>query len=873
MLLWAVLLVSLWPPPTTVDVALPSGVIVVRSDRSCAPDDPFAEMKVDPRRRRIELCRTNDANARRRQILAGYFLLDDQAAGWSREPTWQQLNGWSRSMLGEWTAQNQAAEAYATPSGRRSPGWDLATFAADWIVERMASQANDLPLTCRLLPQARFLHRRLLAVTALPAVLRAPPRCAPYEAWAGAQSIERIEIVLATPSTVSMASMFGHVFLRLVQRPEDELLALDDRTVAFLVENTVPVEEDPFYAWKGIAGQFEATLVERSLLETYRTYVVAEGRDLRRFRLNLSPEETDALLERLWSLEHAGRFRYRFFANNCATLMVDMINTVLPVGRQIRYPEALATTPAGTLEGYAGAVAAGGGPLVTFIPDTILSFEHQARAAAVERRRLSFPLRSRDPRGADPWGAIESPDPDRRAGAYGRVVEEQLRAGSDPRWLQRFLRQSAVIEAHLSALANLEAEQALFRQRRRRLRAELAAQRARLDGNATARCVPVREAIAQGVADDPEVRLRGYRALATLLDGPCESDLADQVRRLALLSSAVHHDSEAMPPALHDALFFPERARPLGEQRYAAGIGELIDYPFVTRLSPALLAVQHAQVTLAANGDSLASPASLQRVESLARQSDETAVYDTAVPRTGIDQLELGAGVDSIGTGTRSLLILGGALHDERLGDQRRFGFPAHTALTVLRTRTALAWQNRHVALAGWDARLLGYRSLPPLPAPRFRPGGDLFVDVGQRRGLEVRLGGGALLPIVASQHLADHLLFSAGPVGGFDRIATHGSWSIGASLGLEARLAPRPASQTTWLAAAVAFRPLLTTAGPVRELAASADVRVPIVESLRIPLGRAPTSALVLRVSAALHAASRPAPPDRQLSLTLALE
>jgi hypothetical protein len=64
-----------------------------------------------------------------------------------------------------------------------------------------------------------------------------------------------------------------------------------------------------------------------------------------------------------------------------------------------------------------------------------------------------------------------------------------------------------------------------------------------------------------------------------------------------------------------------------------------------------------------------------------------------------------------------------------------------------------------------------------------------------------------------------------------------------------------------------------MTTAGPVRELAASADVRVPIVESLRIPVGRAPTSALVLRVSAALHASSRRGPPDRQLSLTLALE
>ena len=302
------------------------------------------------------------------QILFAAFLVWDERAGWSREPAWHRHNGWSRELARpwRWTAKNLDPLAHGAPAGRRSPSWDLAIFAAAWVAERAfqaRAREEDGPLECRLLPQATFLHQRLRGLDAVPPVLRPAPLCRAFEAWADRDRLDRIEIALATPSTITVASMFGHVFLRLVSRNEPVGRAtMEDRTLAFLVESTLPLSQEPLFALKGIAGAYQATLVERSFLETYRTYLVLEGRDLRRFQLHLSPSETEALLQRLWSLRQAGRYRYFFFGTNCATLMVDLVNSVLPDHRQVRFPEALATTPAGTLEGYSRRAPPRGAP-------------------------------------------------------------------------------------------------------------------------------------------------------------------------------------------------------------------------------------------------------------------------------------------------------------------------------------------------------------------------------------------------------------------------------------------------------------------------------------------------------------------------------
>jgi hypothetical protein len=839
--------------------ALRSEVELVRGSRPC-PADVLSGVVITGRR--IEVCA---GGSLRRQVLFAAFSLLDEARGWSRQEGWRRLNGWSRSALPpwRWSPRNQAPGAYAAPAGQRSPALDLATFAAAWL-------DGETDLACRLLPQARFLQARLRELGTGVAL---PLSCPAFEAWSRRAQLDHIELTLATPSTVTMASMFGHVFLRLVERaPAGEPPALEDRTIAFLVETALPVTEEPFYAVKGIAGAYQASLVERSFLETYRTYVVAEGRDLRRFRLDLTPAETDALLERIWSLRQAGRYRYYFFATNCATLMVDLINDVLPPDRQVHYPEALATTPAGTLEGYAGTRAAGGGPLAVFIPGSILSFEHEARSAGEERARLATRLAA-DARFAETWRAIRTGDEAGRTAAYQDLATTMVPSAD----LQRFLRASAIVESHLSTLANLEAEEVAERQRRTRLHARLALIVGQVGGEAP--CARA-SAAATGLAtsDDLQTRLRGYRALLAAVNGPCRGDPAgaDQLRRVALLGIAARHDGEAVELAVHDGLLFPEPERQLGQQRFAEGLAELIDHPYVTRVSPPLLALQRAERALAARAP-LETPDRLRREEAAARGRAEASVYAGSVARTGIDELEVGGAIDRDG---RPLLVLGGALHDEQIGDQRRFGFPPHTALTVGRTRTSLAWERGRPVLADWQARALGYRSLPPrLELGRWRPrvGGEVSLDLAGRsagRPLALRLGGGGLIPLAASPRLTRHLLLGAGVVSGVDRGGGLPALAcLGGSLALEGRLAfSRVAG--AWLGARADLRPLWTTAGPARELIASADLRLPLVQATSLP-GASVARALVLRLGGHLGSSTLPLAPglDGRVGLALAVE
>jgi hypothetical protein len=868
----------------------------------CRAADPHEAVAVDLPARRLTLCSGAGPASLRRQVTFGAYLIADDRLGWSRQPRWRRLNGWTRDLATPWRLhpRNLADGAYAAPAGQRSPAWDLAAFAAAWTEERGSDPEGDAPLQCRLLPQAAFLHARLRALSPLPAPLRAPPGCRAFERWADRARLERIEIALATPSTVTMASMFGHVFLRLVTRTAaDEPALLEDRTLAFLVESATPVTEDPFYAIKGIAGAFEANLLERSFLETYRTYVVTEGRDLRRYRLHLSPAETEALLQRLWSLRQASRYRYFFFGTNCATLMVDLLNSVLPDDRQIQVPRALATTPGGTLEGYARTAAAGGGPLLSFIPETILSFEHEARRAAAGRHEAA--LRLRAAAGAEAraqhdalWATVLAGAPGARADAY-RALYQKHRDTPERRALAAVLRQSALVETHLQTLANLAAEQDRFRQRRQRLFAVLADLRTRLsqpgaDGGGAC-AASIGEVLARTGSDEPAARLRGYARVGGLLAGPCAADpRADDLRRLVLLQSEARQDDPAMDPRLRDAILFPEPDKLLGEQRFAAGLSDLIDYPFVTELSPAVSALTAARADLQRLEGAGPGAWQVRREESAARRREEAAAHASAVPRTGIDEVEVGAGIDRRAGGARGLLVLAGAMHDERLGDQRRFGFAAHTALTVLRTQTAFAFDGpgRWPAAPAWQTRLVGYRSLRPggPGASRLRPGGEVYADLGGRsrmgRALQARLGGGYLLPVLRSEDLADHLLVSAGLVGTFDQMGGaqmggaqmgRAAWGMGAAIGIEGRLALDRRDHASWWAARALLRPTWTNLGPASELLAGAELRLPIREGVRLPFARGAPGAIGLRLAGEVVAFTRPAAVDPQIHLTLAWE
>jgi hypothetical protein len=383
-----------------------------------------------------------------------------------------------------------------------------------------------------------------------------------------------------------------------------------------------------------------------------------------------------------------------------------------------------------------------------------------------------------------------------RAGGYRRLgaLLADARAGSAGD-LRAWLDESATIETHLSALANLEAEAREDRQRRDRVREARDGVGARVasdargwrgDGDPThvALAGQLDHALDRLGSSSADARLDGYRALLALTRAPgIDPALRARLRLLALLQSELRFDVVRMKaePGLRDALLFSDPDAPIQRQGYLAGYESLLELPCETRVSPSLLSLQRAKQALFAarglasagahadadaDGDSGATGATA----ALRRQRREDRAYQAALPHSGIDRFALSGGLAAGGAGApRAGLMLSAALYDEQLGDHHRFGFPSDTALVVGRSTLFLALGSGMPSIAAYDMRVIGYRSLrAPLPeggSGRWPLGWELYAtlegDRARALATSPRVGWGVLAPIADRGELTDHALAS----------------------------------------------------------------------------------------------------------------
>jgi hypothetical protein len=924
-------------------------LIVERGGRPCLPDGlPADDDLLDSDSARAHLCDDGHSDPGRQAVLAVLYAFD-RAVGWSARTDWRLLNGWRSSISSGWrsSAENVAPEAYAATApetgtetetetavetrATRSPRWDLVAFAAAAFTERAS---GDDRIVCRLMSQAAFLRARLAALDANAA--REPiPRCEAFERWANLRQLKDVELVLAAPSSAMVGSLFGHLLLRLRYRDDSGDTPNDlGRAVAFLADNEAPFTDDPTYALKGIFGKYTASLHDRAFLVTYRDYAVIEGRDLRRWRIELSANERDRLMERIWTLRHAGRYRYYFFARNCATLMVDLINGALDPERAVIVPGLLAAPPASILERFERARASDGvRPLLAYVPEPLLAFEHQARLASTRRRAVERRLVGASPADVAPrlratLLRANATDGAERAVGYADLAQLLARADvGDPADVYQFLRDSAALESHLSSVANLQAEERAYAARREELRRAVERlirglnedaehMQARPEPAAQAGGAALANSLMQIADDDPARRLAGYQLLGRqLLDldltalGP---DSVARARLLVLFQSELRYDVTRMHaiPGLRDDLLFENADIPIDQQPYlAAFTGEksaaedartLLALPSETRVSVALLALQKTKqiafaeralhpsdetlaADLTADGDR-ATPAALARA------------YAGALPRSGIDQIAVLTSIGAERTdrapwrGLDPGLLVLGALYDERLGDHRRFGFPSHTAMVVGRSSALLTWSAARPRVASYDTRIIGYRSLSPqlpeMQGPPLPLGWELSVDArgNQTRALAAGLtaGWGLILKLWERDDLADHLLMTGGVAYEADfptaaanstALVQHG---LGVPIGLEfrGRLGPPDSHRSFWGARCFA-RPTWIAAGAPVQTALQAGVALEGHLALRArPVGGSHDPALLVSLQALHSSRSLTGPgPISEGSLSVGIE
>ena len=262
---------------------------------------------------------------RRRAVVHAVIRRWDSALHWSERHAWRRIEGWRGD-----EPFVQYAWAFSRREGQRSAALDLATFAEELLVpaESMAIGAvpPDARVRCLELTKSRQLDAWLRALDAS----WSPERtCPAFQRWTTSSPVRRFELIFAAPSSVASQALFGHLLLRIVRDGDDG--APGSGQVMQLAALVSPLETRTSYVWRGLGlgDGFRGVFTLTTLSDVRAEALELQQRSLRRFDLELTPDQRERLLARIWDLERTGYVNYRFFTANCSTMVRFLLEPVL----------------------------------------------------------------------------------------------------------------------------------------------------------------------------------------------------------------------------------------------------------------------------------------------------------------------------------------------------------------------------------------------------------------------------------------------------------------------------------------------------------------------------------------------------------------
>ncbi|MFB1483191.1 DUF4105 domain-containing protein [Corallococcus sp. RDP092CA] len=662
----------------------------------------------EERRATLRLSRLTDPEAehlwRRRAVVHAVMQRWDDARGWSKRPQWRRLDGWllpfDRPLTWRESASITYAGAFSRARGQVSASLDLVTFAEELFVPVESLRPEALPVDdqvrCQEFSKARALSE-LIAEARL-GTLPARGDCPAFDAWAEADALSHLEVLLVAASGRQPQSLFGHLLLRPVWREGARVQGPGFERVVQLVALTGMEEKGLGYLMKGMTGGYSTVFLTGTLGDITHESLELEQRTIRRFRLNLTPGESQRMLERIWELERRGYLGYYFFTDNCAAALLFLLNGSLEDGRHVSAPGTLWVLPTATLDTLAktSVVDARGRtvPLLEHLPDAFESTGDRARRALVEEERLLTTLASLLPAAAlaplhHVHRQLQSPEPDVRRRAYEHLpqaVMTALDAAAPPEQanareaLHAYVAHAVRVER---AAVDQAEEEKLSIERERLVAVDLKG-----EGGAT-----------QGARERQRLFEREdamQRKLAVL-------------DRTALLQQALDTATKRLPtPDELKALVRAERT----EAAFAAATeaqGTLNEGPFAGVDPRAFLARDHQR-----------------KVEA------ETTWARGALRESGAARMVVSGGMDFPEVGAaRPVVSLRTSAMNEALGDARLHGFQSSSELRVLDGELSVEPRWGVPRIIGSRLTLVGYRTLlPELPQ--------------QQRSLSDALGWGA---------------------------------------------------------------------------------------------------------------------------------
>lgn len=194
---------------------------------------------------------------------------------------------------------------------------------------------NDKSVLCRFPARIKWLKKELsLTDSDIP-----PADCKELKKHLKYLNPRSISLLFTNQSFISPQSMFGHVALK-INRDNSDNIQSNGHVISYMASIG---EEDlgPVKLIKGAFGKFKGHFVLSGFDEYRENYNTFENRDIWEYSLNLSTDEIETLMYRIWELKYIDA-NYYFFSINCASIIEYWIRSARP---DVKLNNRLWTTP------------------------------------------------------------------------------------------------------------------------------------------------------------------------------------------------------------------------------------------------------------------------------------------------------------------------------------------------------------------------------------------------------------------------------------------------------------------------------------------------------------------------------------------------
>lgn len=253
-------------------------------------------------------------------LSAAPHIDDQRLQQLANDPFWISLGHYETAKLGGWRSYVSDKKFFLAPDGNEHPDRELAATVQALYAPASAGEKHA---QCVYPARTRWLKAQL-NLTDLPKL-----DCAEFTQWFKDVAPHSAVMIFPAAYLNSPSSMFGHTLLRIdqanVQSDQTALLSYAINFGAYIEGS----DNSILYAWKGLMGGYPGLFALVPYQEKLSEYRSLENRDLWEYRLNLTQQETERMVEHVWELKQI-QFDYFFFDENCSYRLLELLQVARP---------------------------------------------------------------------------------------------------------------------------------------------------------------------------------------------------------------------------------------------------------------------------------------------------------------------------------------------------------------------------------------------------------------------------------------------------------------------------------------------------------------------------------------------------------------